>query len=115
MTKSSEVIDTRVSAWRRLVPTVTLMSCLRAACQDGFFFLVLNSVNSTFCRISTFYGIPKTLYPILSLQKLKKLLVEIQSGDRLSMRVCGGNIQISSSVAYKTGLNCIRLYQKSEI
>ena len=79
------------------------------------FILVLNSRNSAFYRISTFYGILKTLYPILSLQKLKKLLVEIQSGNRPAMRVCGGNIQISPSVAYKTGPNCIRLYQKSEI
>ena len=77
--------------------------------------LVLNSKNSTFCRIGTFYGILKTLYPILFLQKLKKLLVEIQSGNRPTMRVCGGNIQISPLVAYKTDPNCIRLYQKSEI
>ena len=88
----------------------SIMSCFRRRLA-----FVLNSRNSAFYRIGTFSGILKTLYPILSLQKLKKLLVEIQSGDRLSMRVCGGNIQISPSLAYKTGLNCIKLYQKPEI
>ena len=90
------------------------MLCFAAACQRRIF-LCIKFDEFGFYRIGTFYGIPKTLYPILLLQKLKKLLVEIQSGDRLSMRVFGGNTQISPLVAYKTGPNCIRLYQKSEI